>query len=454
MSWHIFYLKDMQTYLFVFIVSVLCIHNQNCLPCKSEQDNPDYAVNCTASIYAGENCSDSFLSGQYEDLYEQLNWSEKPNDLMLKPIQSEFRNKLYPGFFVEIKPPRSASIKDVEGFQFNYQEKGNVKKCVIIILSNASLDHNHRENNLKLVVKLWPMHGEKTYLFTAWSLPKPPEDESGGNQTRYGKTGKYGLALKDDSADWITTISYHNDVNNRYIRIWFLHALDKYSFSEYMVTLEMIISGEDTSEEHRNKIEELNISKADYTFLNVKQGRYRVFVQAYDDKWDSLNDCRCNKGGGCAQCVKTMTAVIVVPRSEAVVLTTELQSSTETTSQPQKTAAETDQTINHVLPSVLGFVAFLLVVVIIVGCYLLHKDKPKPQPGPIVDTPNNGLTTVNGPKNPTSDEVSMVSIDFFPPTPESRSEDLNLSILMDQVRDFDKEFLPGNNKNKTPSLSH
>lgn len=60
---------------------------------------------------------------------------------------------------------------------------------------------------------------------------------------------------------------------------------------------------------------------------------------------------------------------------EDVVMTTELQSSTATTSQPQKTAAETDQTINHVLPSVLGFVAFLLVVVIIVGCYLLHRGK-------------------------------------------------------------------------------
>lgn len=69
-------------------------------------------------------------------------------------------------------------------------------------------------------------------------------------------------------------------------------------------------------------------------------------------------------------------------------------------------------------------------------------------------TPNNVLTIDNSPKNPTSDEVSIVSIEFFPPTPESRSEDLNFSILMDQVRDFDKEFLPGNDNNKTQSLSH
>ncbi|XP_052100070.1 uncharacterized protein LOC127734283 [Mytilus californianus] len=469
MDWRIFYFKDMQTYWFVFIVSFMCIQNQNCLPCQSDQDNSDYTVNCTATIFAEENCSDSFLSGQYGDLYGQLNWPAKPDDLTLKPIQLEYRNTslLYPGFLVEIKPPRSGIIKDVKGFQLNYkEEEKNVKKCAIIIFSNASLDHNHRENNLKVVVKLWPLNGGKNFLFTAWSLPKPPEDELDEKQTRYGKTGKYKWRLTDAPADWVTTISYHNDVKNRYIRIWFVHAPDEYSFSEYMVTLEMIISGEDTNKEHRDVIEEHRISKADYTFLNVKQGRYRVFVQAYDDKWDSLNGCRCkSSGGGCFQCVKTMTAVIVVPRSEDVVMTSELQSSTATNSQSQQTEVVTDQTVNHVLPSILGFVAFLLVIIIVIGCYLLHRDRdqPKYQPELPVHTinpnPNNFLTINDRNTSSKYDETSVESawtvtrndIEFVPPT-ENRSEDLSLSNLMDQVHDFDKNFLPGNDNNDISSL--
>ncbi|OPL21434.1 hypothetical protein AM593_05332, partial [Mytilus galloprovincialis] len=196
--------------------------------------------------------------------------------------------------------------------------------------------------------------------------------------------------------------------------------------------------------------------KADYTFINVKQGRYRVFVQPYDDKWNSLNDCRCKSelGRGCTQCVKTMTAVIVVPRSEDLVMTSELQSSTASTSQSQKTAAETDQTINHVLPTVLGFVAFLLVVVIIVGCYLLHKerDQSKLQPKQPEPTKNNTCrpnifltesTNVN-------DDDASIDIIFHPPS-EIRSEDLSLGNLMDQVYQVNADYLPGNDKNEITS---
>lgn len=45
-----------------------------------------------------------------------------------------------------------------------------------------------------MVVKLWPTLGEMNYLFTAWSLPKPPANESGTSLIRYGRTGKYQMS--------------------------------------------------------------------------------------------------------------------------------------------------------------------------------------------------------------------------------------------------------------------
>lgn len=88
--------------------------------------------------------------------------------------------------------------------------------------------------------------------------------------------------MTDDSADWITTIAYHNDVNNGYIRIWFVQAPNEYLFSKYLVTLEMILTGEDTREEHRNKTEELKISKVSTFFSKSKMVLEIINKYKYD----------------------------------------------------------------------------------------------------------------------------------------------------------------------------
>ncbi|CAG2218527.1 unnamed protein product [Mytilus edulis] len=368
---------------------ILCLPHTRCLlllPCQSEQDNPKYAVNCTAIRYERNNCSDSFLSGQYGDLYGQKDWPVKPDDLTLEPIQPEYKNTnlFYPGFLVVLKPPRSG-IRDVQGFQINYEELDtNTQKCIIILIKNATMDHNHRDNNLRIVVKLWPTLGEMNYQFTAWSLPKPPANENDTCLIRYGRTGKYQMSLTDAQSDWLTTISYHNDIRKKYIRIWFVKAPVEYRFLEYTVKLEIIRSGEGTSFEDRDEVERNKISQTNYTFINVKPGRYRTLVQPYDDKFNTLNDCKCKtKGETCKQCISTKTDVIIVPADIPATTTIGLTSTeapqtsnaTPGTNLPVS-AGNSDQATNkQILSSVLSFVAFIFVIVIVVVCYKLYRDR-------------------------------------------------------------------------------
>ncbi|CAC5407535.1 unnamed protein product [Mytilus coruscus] len=373
-----------------FTFFIICLPYTRCLllsPCRSEQDNPKYAVNCTATRYERDNCSDSFLSGPYEDLYGQENWPVKPDDLTLKPIQLEYKNTniLYPGFLVVIKPPRSGSIQEVKGFQFNYEELDtNIRKCIIIIIDNATMDHNHRDNNLRIVVKLWPMFGEMNYLFRTWSLNKPRANENGTSLIRYGRTGKFNMRLTDARSDWLTTISYHNDIKNKYIRIWFVAAPVEYRFLEYTVRLEIIRSGEGTSFEDRDVIEKNKISQTNYTFMSVQPGRYRTLVQPYDDKFGSLNDCKCKtKEEACVQCIATRTDVIVVPGDFPSITTTrhtstDAPTTSNATPETSRTvsAGNSDQATNkQILSSVLSFVAFIVVIVIVVVCYKLYRER-------------------------------------------------------------------------------
>jgi hypothetical protein len=57
-----------------------------------------------------------------------------------------------------------------------------------------------------------------------------------------------------DSADWKTTISYYNNLEDYYIQIWFVPAPEKYNFVEYNVTLDKVLKNEGTEYEERESI--------------------------------------------------------------------------------------------------------------------------------------------------------------------------------------------------------
>lgn len=68
-------------------------------------------------------------------------------------------------------------------------------------------------------------------------------------------------ALTKAPADWLTTISYYNNLQGAYIRFWFVLAPSKFGFLEYNVRLEQILAMENTTQEHRAITEENIISK-------------------------------------------------------------------------------------------------------------------------------------------------------------------------------------------------
>ncbi|OPL21742.1 hypothetical protein AM593_03538, partial [Mytilus galloprovincialis] len=115
-------------------------------------------------------CRDNVLSTIYGDLYGQKYWAAKPHNLKLIPIQEEYLNTtlFYPGFLVVVQPPRTG-IQNVRGFHLFYEDLDtNLRKCIIIVIDNATLDHTHRDNGLKFKIKLWPLNGDKDFLITSW----------------------------------------------------------------------------------------------------------------------------------------------------------------------------------------------------------------------------------------------------------------------------------------------
>ncbi|XP_076085853.1 uncharacterized protein LOC143056614 isoform X1 [Mytilus galloprovincialis] len=365
--------EDMWYISILFLLS--CIPYTSCfkLACESHLDSSAFKVKCTATKYEKENCRDNVLSTIYGDLYGQKYWAAKPHDLQLIPIQEEYLNTtlFYPGFLVVVQPPRTG-IQNVRGFHLFYEDLDtNLRKCIIIVIDNATLDHTHRENDLKFKIKLWPLNGDKDFLITSWTLPKPPESELDTNLIRNGRTGKWKWGLTNASSDWITTISYFNNIDDMYIRIWFVAAPVEYKFSQYIVSLEQIKSGEETDFEDRNVTEESRVSKVDYTFLNVKPGRYRILVQPFDD------NCTCkSKRNYCGQCIRTRTSVIIVPTTGDMPLTRRIERLQQTSPDPIRAVLSPDisKTPNqHILPSVLGFITFLLAIIVIVGCYKFYK---------------------------------------------------------------------------------
>lgn len=364
-------------YLNVFFL-LSCIPYKSCfnLTCYSQQDNSALKVNCIAIKYEKENCSDNVLSTIYGALYGQKYWAAKPHDLQLIPIQEEYlrTTRFYPGFLVVVQPPRTGFIQNIRGFHLNYEELDkNLRKCIIIVITNVTLDHTHRDNNLKFEIKLWPLNGNKDFSITSWTLPKPPESENNTNLIRYGRTGKWKWGLTEAPRDWITTISYFSNIEDMYIRIWFVAAPVEYKFSQYNVLLEKILSGEETDFEDRITIEDIRISQVDYTFLNVKPGRYRILVQPFDD------NCTCKSNrNNCGQCIRTRTSVIIVPGTGEMTLAVTRRTVSLQRTSPDPMRAALSPSISKtpsqdIIPSVLGFIAFLLAIIIIVGCYKFYK---------------------------------------------------------------------------------
>lgn len=349
----------MERFFLVALVCLKCCTARN-LPCISRDSHGSSPVACSATLYYSENCTDEALLQRYDDLYLTPYWPEKPHDLVLMPITEIYYNKLLPGFLIVNTPPRTGSIRTVKGFHIDFIEDGDINKtkCIVVLISNKTLDYQDRDNNLTFQVELHRLNGPRDYKFISWSLPKPPRNEKNVNQIRYGRTGMYGWVLSNAPADWLTTIAYYNNIEERYIRVWFIHAPAQYNFLLYSVTLEQIWVKENSSLEERNITETNIISKEDYTFLNVKPGRYRVLVQPYDDRFDSL-DCRCKQSnGGCGTCTRTKTAVIVVPEPD--------------NSWWPTTAKQEEPRQEYVLPSVLGVVSFILIVIVVIGCYKLR----------------------------------------------------------------------------------
>lgn len=54
-----------------------------------------------------------------------------------------------------------------------------------------------------------------------------------------------------------------------YIRIWFVAAPVEYKFSQYIVSLEQIKSGEETDFEDRNVTEETRVSKVKVLYFAI-----------------------------------------------------------------------------------------------------------------------------------------------------------------------------------------
>lgn len=343
------------------------------LPCYSEQDGLGEEVNCTA--YRHINCTDTYLSFHYGDLYHQRYWPAKPHDLELMPLQEEYNhsNRFLPGFLAISKPPRSGSIQDVKGFQIDYDD-GTTNKCLVIIINNTTLDHTHRDNNLKILVKIWPLKNRTKFKFRSWSLPKPPLDETDAYLVRDGMTGEYGWSLTSATTDWITTISYYNNIKENYIKIWFAKAPVEYRFTKYVITLRRTDSDPLAYLNNDGNVESVIIEETSYTFLNVKPGSYKVTVQPHDELWDSLDGCLCKtKENTCQPCAITTTPDIFIPNGNgSIMISTAGQDKTgPTTKATNSTEGTGDQ---HILPSILGFLAFIMVVTIIIGCYKLRME--------------------------------------------------------------------------------
>ena len=65
------------------------------------------------------------------------------------------------------------------------------------------------------------------------------------------------------STDWVTTISFFNNLDDKYIHIWFVKAPEEYNFIAYNVSLMKIVSSEDTvhEKEERETVEKTGISE-------------------------------------------------------------------------------------------------------------------------------------------------------------------------------------------------
>ncbi|CAC5414644.1 unnamed protein product [Mytilus coruscus] len=304
-------------YLLGFIICVFKtfspVKTLDCIPLQLNNTTP---VSCTATLYKGENCSETVLKSKYNHLYGKDLYPGCPDDLHLKPIMEihpGWPDTGYrPGFVVTIKPPRTADFLVVKGFQLDYQDNIGSKRCIVLELVNTTLTAVHKENGLKFQVKIYPLAQQnREYIFTAYSLPTPKNKKEKEVQTRYGQTNQWEL---QSSHQWRTTIAFYVNPKDRFIDFRFVPAPADLKFYWYNITLSRIVSNEGSVQEARHMVSSTGTNLTELSFRDIEPGRYRVGVQPFDDKAKSNFECKCkNENFVCVSCLKTLTRVIEIP---------------------------------------------------------------------------------------------------------------------------------------------